>query len=108
MTRVRVIGRPLPATAPPGSVYVGRRGWGLAESPYHNPHREGPKGCPPCGRVHTREEAIELYREHLRANPELVEQARRELRGKALCCWCRLDQPCHADVLAAVVRGEQP
>jgi hypothetical protein len=22
-----------------------------------------------------------------------------ELRGKSLACWCRLDQPCHADVL---------
>lgn len=22
-----------------------------------------------------------------------------ELRGKNLACWCRLDQPCHADVL---------
>lgn len=22
-----------------------------------------------------------------------------ELRGKDLACWCRLDQPCHADVL---------
>lgn len=21
------------------------------------------------------------------------------LRGKDLCCWCPLDQPCHADVL---------
>lgn len=24
-----------------------------------------------------------------------------ELRGKNLACWCRLDQPCHADVLLA-------
>jgi hypothetical protein len=22
-----------------------------------------------------------------------------ELRGKDLACWCRLDEPCHADVL---------
>ncbi len=22
-----------------------------------------------------------------------------ELRGRDLCCWCRPDQPCHADVL---------
>lgn len=22
-----------------------------------------------------------------------------QLRGKDLACWCRLDQPCHADVL---------
>ncbi|WP_108482294.1 DUF4326 domain-containing protein [Oceaniglobus ichthyenteri] len=25
-----------------------------------------------------------------------------ELRGKDLCCWCALDQPCHADVLLAI------
>jgi hypothetical protein len=25
--------------------------------------------------------------------------ARRELRGKNLACWCRLNEPCHADVL---------
>ena len=22
-----------------------------------------------------------------------------ELRGKDLCCWCKPDEPCHADVL---------
>lgn len=27
------------------------------------------------------------------------EQARAELRGHDLACWCPLDQPCHADVL---------
>lgn len=26
-------------------------------------------------------------------------RAQIELRGKNLACWCRLDQPCHADVL---------
>jgi hypothetical protein len=25
-----------------------------------------------------------------------------ELSGKHLACWCRLDQPCHADVLLAL------
>ena len=25
-----------------------------------------------------------------------------ELRGKDLACWCRLDQPCHADVLLEI------
>ena len=23
----------------------------------------------------------------------------KQLRGKNLACWCRLDEPCHADVL---------
>ena len=27
---------------------------------------------------------------------------RRELRGHDLVCWCRLDEPCHADVLLRI------
>jgi hypothetical protein len=51
---------------------------------------------------------MELYRAHLREHPELVEQARRELAGHDLACWCRPDQECHADVLLAVVGGQEP
>lgn len=32
----------------------------------------------------------------------IVEQVKRELRGKHLACWCALTEPCHADVLLAV------
>ncbi|HEX7277882.1 MAG TPA: DUF4326 domain-containing protein [Acidimicrobiales bacterium] len=28
-----------------------------------------------------------------------LDAIRQELRGKDLACWCRLDHPCHADVL---------
>ena len=28
------------------------------------------------------------------------------LRGKDLCCWCRLDQTCHADVLLEIANRE--
>jgi hypothetical protein len=27
------------------------------------------------------------------------------LRGHDLCCWCHLDQPCHADVLLEVANS---
>lgn len=38
-----------------------------------------------------------------------VEDVRRELRGKDLCCWCALDQPCHADVLLEIAnKGDTP
>jgi len=30
------------------------------------------------------------------------------LRGKNLACWCRLDQPCHADVLLQIANKVQP
>ena len=28
-----------------------------------------------------------------------------ELVGKTLACWCRLDEPCHADVLYELANG---
>lgn len=31
-----------------------------------------------------------------------------QLRGKNLACWCRLDQPCHADVLLELANPAQP
>lgn len=66
----------------------------------------------------TREELVELFRLTLTkptlgmhgASPSrggrflevTVEDIRRELAGRDLACWCRLDQPCHADVLLAI------
>lgn len=32
-------------------------------------------------------------------DPPRVTEIVAELRGKNLACWCRLDAPCHADVL---------
>jgi len=73
--------------------------------------------------VHGREKAVELHRrwlggsmsaeemkelsaaDHLPEAISLVDLRRmvldrlQELRGHDLACWCRLDQPCHADVL---------
>ncbi len=33
------------------------------------------------------------------AYADYVREHIHELRGRNLACWCRLDQPCHADVL---------
>ena len=30
-----------------------------------------------------------------------------ELKGKDLACWCRLDMPCHADVLLELANDER-
>ena len=68
-------------------VYVGR------PSPFGNPFKIGRDG--------TREEAIDKYRCWLLSQPELVEDARRELRGRDLECWCA-PLPCHADVLLEI------
>ena len=34
-----------------------------------------------------------------------AEAARAELRGRALCCWCPLDMPCHAAVLIEIANA---
>jgi len=51
-----------------------------------------------------RKEAVRRYRDDLLAGrlAVTVEDARRELRGRDLACYCPLDEPCHADVLLAV------
>jgi hypothetical protein len=69
---------------PEGAVYVGR------PSKWGNPWRAG------WGITETAEEAVTAFRAAIDAGgfDDLS-----ELRGKDLACWCRLDQPCHADVL---------
>jgi hypothetical protein len=69
---------------PEGAVYVGRpTKWG-------NPYSVNGEG------LSWQSAAVDAFR---------LENYRRpisdfaELRGKRLVCWCRLDQPCHADVL---------
>lgn len=48
-------------------------------------------------------DAVSRYRLRLEQTPSLREDARRELRGKNLACWCPTDGlPCHADVLLEV------
>lgn len=37
--------------------------------------------------------------------PFTAEQARAELAGRDLACWCPLDQPCHADVLLEIANA---
>ena len=33
------------------------------------------------------------------------EMVKHHLAGKNLACWCRLDQPCHADVLLTIANS---
>lgn len=48
--------------------------------------------------------AVRRYRDDLLAGRLAVsiDDARRELRGRDLACYCPLDEPCHADVLLEV------
>ena len=75
---------------PEGAVYVGRpTRWG-------NPVPIEPTGqFDAAGRA---QYVATLTRTELAA-------IRRELRGKVLCCWCRANQACHADVLLEIANG---
>lgn len=73
---------------PPDTLSVARPGkWG---NPYVFSEAEG-----------GRSRAVAAYRDLLFAFDDPVGWPEHigELRGKNLACWCRLDQPCHADVL---------
>lgn len=86
---------------PHGAVKVDRSTeWG-------NPFRVGlvACGCRSSGecshnsfRRETAAEAVRSFREIPRSEKRLAE-IRARLGGKDLACWCRLDAPCHADVL---------
>jgi hypothetical protein len=73
-------------------VYIGRPSvWGNKFS-----HLEKSAAEYKCS---TREESILKYQSWLRKQPELIAQAKRELRGKVLGCWCA-PKACHGLVLA--------
>jgi hypothetical protein len=52
----------------------------------------------------SRAEAVALYEEWLRLQPDLLEQLP-HLRGRRLACYCPLGEPCHGDVLARLANG---
>jgi len=84
---------------PAGAIYVGRPGtWG-------NPYVVGSTnalGEPPIDEA----EAVARYRAFLEANAAAsLALLLAPLRGRDLACWCRLDQPCHADVLLELANG---
>ncbi len=55
----------------------------------------------------TRAQAVANYRRDLLAGKLKIsiEDARRELKGRDLACWCSLDGPCHADVLIEIANS---
>lgn len=78
----------------PFDVYIGRPG------PWGNPFSDKPRSTAEI-KVQDREEAIACFEEWLQQNPEMIERAKKELRGKVLGCWCA-PKACHGDVLARI------
>lgn len=91
---------------PEGAVYVGR------PSKWGNPWRAGKVKYltgPKAGHVADRADVVRMYRNALTAKTakaaEVRAQARTELAGRDLVCWCKLGDPCHADVLLSIANG---
>jgi hypothetical protein len=77
---------------PPGTVYVGR------PTRFGNPYpADGPGG---------RAAAVTAYAAYLAARPDLIAQAREQLTGHDLACWCPLSEACHADVLLQLLTDD--
>jgi hypothetical protein len=78
---------------PEGAVVVARPSrWG-------NPFRMGADG--------NRAQCVAQFREAFLSGrlSVTVGDARQELAGRDLACWCPLDGPCHADVLLEAANG---
>lgn len=79
---------------PPGSVRVTRPGmWG-------NPFRVGDPGTPDAATAVVQfERVMEDCLNPRNPASKIMRAALRTIKGRNLACWCRLDQPCHAEVL---------
>ncbi len=85
---------------PPNTVSVAR------PTVYGNPYRVGRDG--------TAEECVAKFRADIERDiggpigmyRALMRTWLAKLRGKNLACWCKLDQPCHADALLELANCE--
>jgi len=69
-----------------------------------NPHKVG--WCHICGAFHTQQEAVEEYREEIvTRGRSAFSEIREQLAGQNLACFCRLADPCHADVLLEIANS---
>lgn len=75
----------------PYDVYCGR------PSIFGNPFEIGKDG--------TRKEVIEKYREYFYSHPHLMEEAKKQLTGKVIACWCK-PKSCHLDIIAAYLNSQ--
>ena len=76
---------------PPDAIYIGR------PSKWGNPFIIGKDG--------NRTDVIKKYLDWLLSQPELLEQAREELCGKDLVCFCA-PKPCHGDILLIIANPD--
>jgi hypothetical protein len=94
---------------PPNTVYVGRPSrWGNPFGARCAVHGNDAAACDHLILVPNAEIAALRYRQwaHNWRSRTGLRSRLHELRGKNLACWCRLDQPCHADVLLELANAK--
>jgi len=106
--------------AKPNRVQLKRtRGWRMPSNTtkvdrstkWGNPFKVGALAMHPKTRrrvfVDSKETAIALFALYLKSasGSKLADEAREELRGKHLACWCKHNHDCHADLLLALANG---
>jgi hypothetical protein len=73
-------------------VYVGRpTKWG---NPFKVNNLRTHSGC------------VQLYEDWIENNENLQRDAVLELAGKNLSCFCKIGEPCHADILLKIANGK--
>lgn len=94
---------------PEGCVYVGRTS--SRASLFGNPFQPGDRLTFPYSDVHgpvvlSKAHAVEVFRTYAQITSGYAIVVRDRLAGRDLCCWCRPDEPCHADVLLEIANGK--
>jgi len=57
---------------------------------------------------HSRAEVVAKYAKWIRTSAKgkgVAREAKKELPGKNLACWCPLGGPCHAEILLRIANG---
>lgn len=79
------------------------RGWQMSENTVYI-GRPSKWGNPfKIGRDGDREQCLALFKasliKRMKVGEAVIEQIKKELKGKNVACWCSVDQVCHGDVL---------
>jgi hypothetical protein len=98
---------------PEGAIYVGRPTcWGNPFVVGKRYMQGGTIDAPIWRDIWDRQSAVIAYRlwinDRRRTEGPTIEEIERALKGRDLACFCRLDQPCHADVLLKIANASPP
>ena len=85
----------------PNHIYIGRN------MTFYVSGSEKSKWCNPFPvKKHGLEKCLELYREYITNDKELLSQID-ELKGKTLGCWCNSSEKCHGGILIELLQKQK-